>query len=273
MIGPIDFARPTSDKKFLVLTVVVLVHRRVRGDPRARRHDRPLPRRDAAGARSPPGRSASIRTAPRMVAFALSAAIAGLGGGLMASYEGAANVASNFSPLFGLVWVVLVVSLGPRTVEGAIQGRRRLRRSSKRSSCRRGSRGSSTRQPWYHMSALPAGLRPSSSVSARSRTPSIRRASSSSRSVARCAGSRPGSIGSAVAAVIRPTRRVRPSPPCRRARMASTRHSTTVRSPNPSRRGVRRDPARSPRGHQDVSRVSPRSTTSASTSARARSSD
>lgn len=56
----------------------------------------------------------------RIVAFALAAAIAGFGGGLMASYEGAANIGTNFVPELGLVWVVLVVTLGSRTVEAAI---------------------------------------------------------------------------------------------------------------------------------------------------------
>jgi branched-chain amino acid transport system permease protein len=60
-------------------------------------------------------------TRTRILAFALSAAIAGLGGGLMASYERAANITAHFAPEFGIVWVVLVVTLGARTVEGAIQ--------------------------------------------------------------------------------------------------------------------------------------------------------
>lgn len=57
----------------------------------------------------------------RVIAFALSAAIAGLGGGLLALREEQANYAVNFSPFFGLFWLVLVVTLGARTVEGAIQ--------------------------------------------------------------------------------------------------------------------------------------------------------
>jgi len=43
-----------------------------------------------------------------IVAFALSASIAGLGGGLMASYKRGANITAHFAPEFGLVWVVLV---------------------------------------------------------------------------------------------------------------------------------------------------------------------
>src|SRR5207245_2188824 len=57
----------------------------------------------------------------RIVAFALSAGIAGFGGGLLAMYDGQANYAANFTPFFGLFWLVIVVTLGARTVEGAVQ--------------------------------------------------------------------------------------------------------------------------------------------------------
>ncbi|HEU5301758.1 MAG TPA: ABC transporter permease [Acidimicrobiia bacterium] len=57
----------------------------------------------------------------RILAFALSAGIAGLGGGLLTIYEEQANYGKNFSPFLGLFWVVLVVTLGARTVEGAVQ--------------------------------------------------------------------------------------------------------------------------------------------------------
>jgi len=63
------------------------------------------------------------RNRARIVAFALSAAIAGLGGGLMASYThggGASAIDATFAPELGLVWVVLVVTLGARSIEGAI---------------------------------------------------------------------------------------------------------------------------------------------------------
>jgi branched-chain amino acid transport system permease protein len=60
-------------------------------------------------------------TRSRIVAFALSAGIAGLGGGLLAMYDGQANYAANFTPFFGLFWLVIVVTLGARTVEGAVQ--------------------------------------------------------------------------------------------------------------------------------------------------------
>ncbi len=100
------------------------------------------------------------RNRARIVAFSLSAAIAGLGGGLFASYEGAVNNEAHYIPALGLAWIVLVVTLGARTVEGAINA----------------AVGFvffqavvlptwipwvvNSAQPVYHMSALPAGLQP-----------------------------------------------------------------------------------------------------------------
>ncbi len=60
-------------------------------------------------------------TRARIVVFSLSAAIAAVGGGMMAMNEKAANVNPNWVPAQSLIFVVLVVSLGSRTVEGAIQ--------------------------------------------------------------------------------------------------------------------------------------------------------
>jgi branched-chain amino acid transport system permease protein len=57
----------------------------------------------------------------RVIAFALSAAIAGLGGGMVTMFEEQANYASNYPPFLGLFWLLLVVTLGARTVEGAVQ--------------------------------------------------------------------------------------------------------------------------------------------------------
>lgn len=55
----------------------------------------------------------------KIVAFTFSAAIAGVGGSLLAMQEQQAN-ATSFVPFIGLFWVVIVVTLGARTVEGAI---------------------------------------------------------------------------------------------------------------------------------------------------------
>jgi len=57
----------------------------------------------------------------RVIAFALSAGIAGLGGGLLAIQENQANFTANFQVLLGLLWLVIVVTIGARTVEGAVQ--------------------------------------------------------------------------------------------------------------------------------------------------------
>jgi branched-chain amino acid transport system permease protein len=56
----------------------------------------------------------------KIVAFALSAGIAGLGGGLLSIQSGLAQPKVDASTFYGLVFVVIVVSTGARTVEGAI---------------------------------------------------------------------------------------------------------------------------------------------------------
>lgn len=60
--------------------------------------------------------------AARVKAFALSAGIAGFGGGLLATYYGSANFDQSFQFFFGLVWVVLVVTVGSRSVPAAAVG-------------------------------------------------------------------------------------------------------------------------------------------------------
>ena len=49
----------------------------------------------------------------------MSAAIAGFGGALLAIHQENVNYQNNFSPTAALFWLVLVVSLSARTVEGA----------------------------------------------------------------------------------------------------------------------------------------------------------
>ena len=160
-IGSIDFTtgRNGGDNAFLVLALVVLVLVSiaviwVRSGTTGRYLD---------AMRGSEVAAASIginRNRARIVAFSLSAAIAGLGGGLFASYERAANVSAHYTPELGLAWIVLVVTLGARTVEGAINA----------------AVGFiffeavvlptwipflvNHVQPLYHMSALPAGLQP-----------------------------------------------------------------------------------------------------------------
>lgn len=57
----------------------------------------------------------------RVTVFAISAFIAGLGGALLSIHQENVNYGSNFAPFAALFWLVLVVSLGSRTVEGAAQ--------------------------------------------------------------------------------------------------------------------------------------------------------
>jgi len=115
VIGPVDFA---SDKSFFLLCVAILavvgtLVLLVRTGTTGRYLDALRGSEVAAGA-------IGINSArARIIAFALSAGIAGLGGGLLAMQDGQAN-AVNFAPIFGLFWVVLVVTLGARNVFGAV---------------------------------------------------------------------------------------------------------------------------------------------------------
>jgi len=117
-IGSIDFDK--SDKNFLLLCLIVLIIVSVavilvREGTTGRVLDAI---RGSETAATSIGISA---TRARIVVFALSAAIAAIGGGLMAMNERAANLTPEFVSYQGLVFVVLVVSLGSRTIEGAIQ--------------------------------------------------------------------------------------------------------------------------------------------------------
>jgi len=61
-------------------------------------------------------------TRQRIVLFAISAAIAGVGGGLIAmlSEDVRTGESPTFPAIFGVAWVVIVVTLGSRTVDGAV---------------------------------------------------------------------------------------------------------------------------------------------------------
>ena len=117
LIGPIDF---DNEKAFLVFCIVVLVLAGllvvwVRGGTTGRFLDAMRGSETAAS-------SIGINsTRWRITAFALSAGLAGVGGGLLAMRDESASYNSNFVAQLGLVWVVIVVTLGARTVEGAIQ--------------------------------------------------------------------------------------------------------------------------------------------------------
>jgi branched-chain amino acid transport system permease protein len=117
LIGSIDFA---ADRAFILLelgvfalvaTMVVLVRGGTTG-------------RYLAALRGSETAAASIGISQfraRVTAFSLSAGIAGLGGAMLASAQGSVNYPRNFSPFVGLFLVVIVVTLGSRTIEGAIQ--------------------------------------------------------------------------------------------------------------------------------------------------------
>jgi branched-chain amino acid transport system permease protein len=116
-IGPWDLA---DDKKFLVLALVVLVLVSLAviqiRDGTVGRTLRAVRGSEVA--------AQSIGISParaRLLAFAVSAFIAGLGGALLAMHQQNVNYTANFAPFVALFWMVLVVSLGSRTVEGAIQ--------------------------------------------------------------------------------------------------------------------------------------------------------
>ncbi len=117
-IGSINFDK--SDKAFLVLCVVVfviiaLVVLAIRSGTTGRYLD-------ALRGSEPASAAIGINAArARVTVFGLSAAIAGIGGGLLTMYDHAVTYDPNFVAFQGLFWVVLVVSLGSRTIEGAIQ--------------------------------------------------------------------------------------------------------------------------------------------------------
>jgi branched-chain amino acid transport system permease protein len=116
VIGPWDFA---DDKAFLVLAVVVLALVgaavvQIRSGTTGQTL-RALSGSEVA--------AQSIGISParaRLVAFAISAFIAGLGGAMLAIHQENVNYTNNFVPFAALFWVVLVVTLGSRTVEGAV---------------------------------------------------------------------------------------------------------------------------------------------------------
>jgi branched-chain amino acid transport system permease protein len=116
-IGPWDLA---DDKKFLVLAIVVFVLTalaviQIREGTVGR---------TLRAVRGSEVAAQSIGISPvraRILAFSLSAFIAGLGGALLAMHQENVNYTGNFAPFVALFWLVIVVSLGSRTVEGAVQ--------------------------------------------------------------------------------------------------------------------------------------------------------
>ena len=155
-LGSIDFA---NQKSFLVLCLVImllvggalmLVRKGTTG-------------RTLAALRGSEVASASIGINParaRIVAFALSAAIAGLGGGLLVTANSFVSYQSNFVSDLGLVWIVLVVSLGSRTFEGSMQAAAGFIFFPILILQDAGPWIVDHVQPWYHLVQMPAGLEP-----------------------------------------------------------------------------------------------------------------
>ena len=117
VLGPWDFA---NDKAFLALAVVVFAVVSV-GVILLREGTTGRTLRAIQGSELA---AQSIGIAParaRVIAFAVSAFIAGLGGAMLSMHQENVNYGNNFAPAAALFWLVLVVSLSVRTVEGAAQ--------------------------------------------------------------------------------------------------------------------------------------------------------
>ncbi|MGZ4693154.1 MAG: ABC transporter permease [Acidimicrobiales bacterium] len=118
LIAGIDFA---SDRSFLLLAcaclaVMGVVVIAIRDGTTGRFLD---------AVRGSPTAARSIGINPdrqRLVVFVAGAAIAGFGGGLVASFAQAANYDQSFTFFYSLVWVVLVITAGARLVQAAIIG-------------------------------------------------------------------------------------------------------------------------------------------------------
>jgi branched-subunit amino acid ABC-type transport system permease component len=115
VLGPWDFR---DDKAFLVLALIVfVVVAFVVVQLRGGTFGRTLL---ALRGSKPGAESIGISAGrARLLAFAISGFIAGLGGALLAMQQKNVNYANNFAPFAALFWLVLVVTFSMRTVEGA----------------------------------------------------------------------------------------------------------------------------------------------------------
>jgi branched-chain amino acid transport system permease protein len=115
-LGPIDF---TSDKSFLVLAVIVLVLvALIVSALQSGTFGKTL-----AAVRGSEVAAQSIGISParlRLIAFALSSAIAALGGSMLAMQQENVNYPTNFPPFAAIFWVVVVTVIGVRSVKGAL---------------------------------------------------------------------------------------------------------------------------------------------------------
>ena len=153
-LGSFDFA---NEKSFLVLCIVVLL---IVGAALT------LVRNGTTGSVLAALRGSEVASASiginaaraRIVAFALSAGIAGLGGGLLASCNTQVNFQTNYATELGLLWIVIVVSLGSRTFEGALQAAAGFIFFPLLILSQAGPWIVNNVQPWYHLNVLPVGL-------------------------------------------------------------------------------------------------------------------
>ncbi len=113
----IDFS---SHKNFLVLCVAVLVLVSVL-TILLREGSTGMALRSLRGSETAAESIGVIPWRARVTVFSVSAAIAAIGGGLLAMEEEQVIYEANYDPQLGLFWLVIVVVLGARTVEGAIQ--------------------------------------------------------------------------------------------------------------------------------------------------------
>jgi ABC-type branched-subunit amino acid transport system permease subunit len=115
-LGPFDL---NSDKSFLVLCLVVLVLLALAVT--ALRHSGFGKTLIALRGSEVAAQSIGISPArSRLVAFAISGFIAAIGGGLLSMLGRDVHYDLNFTPFAALFWVVIVVVLGARSVQGAI---------------------------------------------------------------------------------------------------------------------------------------------------------
>ena len=120
VVGPFSMAYPAHDRAFFILCLIVLgiagtaVWLLLRGSTGGYL--------DAVRASEPAAMSVGINPVrAKITAFAVSGALAGLGGGLLATAHFAANP-TDFVYLYSLFWVLILVTIGSRSVFAAISG-------------------------------------------------------------------------------------------------------------------------------------------------------
>ena len=116
VIGPFDLE---SDKSFLVFAVIILVVVAVA----VLQLSSGTFGKTLLALRGSEVAARSIGISPargRLLAFAISGFIAGLGGALLSMQQHNVNYGTNFAPFTAMFWVVIVVVIGAQTVSGAI---------------------------------------------------------------------------------------------------------------------------------------------------------